>query len=47
MDEIIEMESHDVWMHAKMEEEARLLKIDEALDVVSKIVDGWIRENRG
>ena len=47
MDEIVEMESCDVWMQAKIEEEARLLKIDQALDDVSKIVDGWIRETCG
>jgi len=45
MDKIVEMERYDMWMHAKMEEEERQFKTDQALDELSKIVDGWIRES--
>ena len=47
MDDVFEMEPYDVWMHAKLEEEERMLDVDKALDEVSQVVDGWIRESRG
>ena len=31
MDDIVEMEPYDVWMHAKLEEEERMLDVDQAI----------------